>query len=338
MSPRHNNKERAGLHFIAHTIEEEFGWVFREQSIADVGIDALVEQCEEGDPTGSFLALQIKSGEGNVDEKEDTYTYYISNTHYYYWTTLELPIILTCYIKKKNKKKIYWVELIKSNISKTRTRWKIEIPKNQFLDINSIEDFEKILLKNKRKPIGSKGEDSKLVNLGRFAAIDQVSISLNFLNKIITILGQQVRKLSSQTTEATSKEDFEFKLRIFKIQCEIQYVLSSYATRTLTEINIYSQLFSDMLIGYRTKNSIIEPFATVEMLNTMDDETSQLRNLKNSFSKLIEEVELMNKSIIGLRDSNVLKDKRNLKLAILASEQIIEEIRISNILIEQIIE
>jgi len=336
MKERHNNKERVGLHFIAHTIEEEFGWVFREQSISDVGIDAFVEEAKNGNPTGNFIALQIKSGEGNVSEKERSFTYYISNTHYYYWVNLELPIILTVYIKKK-KKKIYWVELSKSKISKTPTRWKIEIPKNQLLNKESESEFQKIIFKSKKKLIPAKSKETEAQKLGKITAIDQVTVSLKFLTEIVNIFREQINKFASQASEATKKEEFELKLRMFRIQCEIQYVLSNYASRALSEINIYAQLFSDALIGFRTKYVILKPLATTEILENEKNELEQLRKLYTAFDKVIEGVGSMRKSIINFGRIEVLKDKSNIKMATLASDQIIEEVEISQKLIQEVL-
>jgi hypothetical protein len=44
MIKRHQKIERVGLHRIAVVVEDEFEWIFREQPIVNVGIDALVEK------------------------------------------------------------------------------------------------------------------------------------------------------------------------------------------------------------------------------------------------------------------------------------------------------
>lgn len=339
MKKRHNNTERAGLHFVAHTIEDEFGWVFREQSVADVGIDALVEQCVEGNPTGKFIALQIKSGEGNVKASRNYFTYYISNTHYYYWMNLELPIILTCYIKK-NKKRVYWVEISKSKIKKTKTRWKIEIPNNQVLTEDAFPKINKIVLNGRKRQLMSKTKinESQIDKLGKIAAMDQVGNSLNFIAHTTDIFGADIRKLTSQTTKAANEYEIEeLRLHLFRIQCEFQYILSNYASRIHTEIQIYSQLFSDCLIGFKTKYSILKSYETTKVIETKSSELKQLKQLKNNYFKIIDGVESMKKSIENLKNSGAIIDRENLDLAILAIEQIIDEMLISQELIDDIL-
>ena len=62
---RYNRTERSGVIETDRIVTNQFGWIFREQPIVDVGIDALIEQVEDGNPTGRFLAVQIKTGAGN---------------------------------------------------------------------------------------------------------------------------------------------------------------------------------------------------------------------------------------------------------------------------------
>ena len=335
MKPRHNNKSRVGLHFIAQIIEDEFEWIFREQTVADVGIDALVEETVNGNPTGTFIALQIKSGKGNVTEKERSFTYYISNTHYYYWINLELPIILTVYIKR-NKKQVYWVELKPTNIQKTKVKWKVEIPKTQVLSKESFNEFEKIALKNKRK-IKRKSNTENQENLVvKFIAIEPMSASLNMMLNIVSSLGKQIDKLSIQTQEATTIADETLKFRLFKIESELQYVLSNYATRTLTEMNIYSQLFSEFLIGWRAKYSLLRPLGTQDIIDMEREETELLLKVHDAFSEAIKGVTSMKSGMKGLENVKLLNDQSNLKLAMLANDQIIHELELSQTMIKQI--
>lgn len=48
---------------------KRLGWIFREQPIEDYGIDAHVEVVENNTPTGTLIALQIKSGKSWFKEK-----------------------------------------------------------------------------------------------------------------------------------------------------------------------------------------------------------------------------------------------------------------------------
>lgn len=55
-----NTNERLGVHYCAG-IAERNKWLFREQPVNDIGIDAHIEYIENGKPK-QLLALQIKSG------------------------------------------------------------------------------------------------------------------------------------------------------------------------------------------------------------------------------------------------------------------------------------
>ncbi len=62
---RYNKTERLGVIETDRIVTKEIDWIFREQPIVDVGLDAIIEQSEDGNPTGKFLAVQIKSEYGN---------------------------------------------------------------------------------------------------------------------------------------------------------------------------------------------------------------------------------------------------------------------------------
>ncbi len=53
-----NATERVGIYQCGIRAEEQ-GWLFREQPVNDIGIDAHIEYVEDGEPR-QLLALQIK--------------------------------------------------------------------------------------------------------------------------------------------------------------------------------------------------------------------------------------------------------------------------------------
>ncbi|MHB8064874.1 MAG: DUF4365 domain-containing protein [Ruminiclostridium sp.] len=61
--------ERIGVSHVASIVHEKMGWIFREQPIADYGIDAQIEIANHECPTGKLIALQIKSGESYFNGK-----------------------------------------------------------------------------------------------------------------------------------------------------------------------------------------------------------------------------------------------------------------------------
>jgi hypothetical protein len=91
----------------------------------------------------------LKSGEGNFYRKGDKLVYYVSNTHYSYWTDLEFPVVIVLYSQKD--KCFYWEQINKKTLVKAKKQWKIEIDKNSRLDKTGIEGFNEIILISKKK-------------------------------------------------------------------------------------------------------------------------------------------------------------------------------------------
>lgn len=94
-----NSTERIGVHNCA-IIAENNNWLFREQPVNDVGIDAHMELIEEssGKPK-QLLALQIKSGASWFKEEKDDCIIFrdINERQYNYWTANSLPCIVVLY-------------------------------------------------------------------------------------------------------------------------------------------------------------------------------------------------------------------------------------------------
>ncbi len=163
---RYDSKERIGVNATEQIFLKDFNWIFREQPLVDVGIDAFVEQAEHGDPKGKFLALQIKSGTGNFHVSTEKITYYVSKVHFEYWTNFDIPIIMIAHII--DEEKTYWQEISKRKIHKTDTRWKLEIPKKNLLNEKAKRHLEKLL--------SSKNDQSDLIKIFRGEQIDESSI------------------------------------------------------------------------------------------------------------------------------------------------------------------
>ena len=57
-----NSIERVGV-LNCGKIAEKNGWMFREQPVNDIGIDAHIEKVDDYGKSRKLLAIQIKSGE-----------------------------------------------------------------------------------------------------------------------------------------------------------------------------------------------------------------------------------------------------------------------------------
>ncbi len=127
--------ERVGVHKVALIFLEEFGWIEREQTITDVGIDMQVEIVEDNIPTGQLLALQIKSGNSYFkEEKDNAFIFRGEKKHLEYWSNYSLPVFLILHNPTTNK--TYWQRVTPTETVETKKGWKIAVPHSQLLSIS----------------------------------------------------------------------------------------------------------------------------------------------------------------------------------------------------------
>lgn len=140
----HNNiTERKGVNAVA-TMFTNMGWVFRETTHTDFGIDGDVEQVIEGMPTGHHIALQIKSGTSYLKEnKNGRITFYIDEWHYKYWLQYDRPVIILFYDEQSNT--VIWEQVKLSNISSTKRQFKVEVNPNKVLNDSCIDELLNII-------------------------------------------------------------------------------------------------------------------------------------------------------------------------------------------------
>ena len=139
---RINLIERIGVHKVALIFLEDFGWIEREQTVSDVGIDMQVEIVDNGMPTGQLIALQIKSGPSYFNEKKDgNIIYRGKKAHLEYWLNHSLPVLIALYNPQDNL--TLWQKVIPENILETDKGWKTEIPTSQTLKVDFKEEITK---------------------------------------------------------------------------------------------------------------------------------------------------------------------------------------------------
>ena len=113
-----NTTERIGVSYCSLKAAE-MKWMFREQPIDDIGIDAHMERTDKDGKVQQLLALQIKSGESYFKENKGGYIVFrdIDDRQYNYWTTNTLPCIVVLYNPKD--KMCIWEKLTDETIQKT---------------------------------------------------------------------------------------------------------------------------------------------------------------------------------------------------------------------------
>jgi hypothetical protein len=136
---RYDPTERLGVNEVERITLNELGWIFREQPIEDMGIDAHLERVQEGKPDGKLLALQIKTGASHFREKEKSYIYYGKIIHLDYWTGHSLPVILLAHLPMNNE--TYWQVITEQTVTRTSKGWKVETPKSNIFGRSSLEEL-----------------------------------------------------------------------------------------------------------------------------------------------------------------------------------------------------
>jgi hypothetical protein len=145
---RHSNTERVGVNKVESFFIEEFDWIFRPQDISDYGIDAIVEQSINGNPTGKLLALQIKSGDSHFyKNKNGELVFYFTNVHYEYWINLDIPVLLIGYLSSKN---LIWSVVNHNTVRRTKSNYSLHFKEENQLKKESIKEIEMCFLEIKR--------------------------------------------------------------------------------------------------------------------------------------------------------------------------------------------
>jgi len=140
---RYSPTEQVGVHAVGLVVAGELKWIFREQVVVDMGIDAHLEVVNKDDPTGRLIALQIKTGKSYFKEQSETSIVYRGkNAHLDYWTKHALPVVIV--LHDIDEKKTYWESVTAKNIVKTKKGWKLDIPKEQVLDARAAETLSRI--------------------------------------------------------------------------------------------------------------------------------------------------------------------------------------------------
>lgn len=131
--------DQSGVHSVGQFFSDS-GWLFREQSSNDFGIDAQVEIVEKDVSTGKLIAMQIKSGKSYFCEYSETsFVFRSDDRHINYWLNHSLPVIVVLY--NPENKILYWENVAENTIKKTKSSWKIEIPKTKVLNSDSLVDL-----------------------------------------------------------------------------------------------------------------------------------------------------------------------------------------------------
>lgn len=134
-----NKTERIGVHKVAWVLSE-MGFIFRETSNSDTGVDGQIEEVDENNnATGRIMAVQIKSGSSYLNENGTNWTFYVDEAHKNYWRLFPIPVMLLVY--NPNDKNVYFVDA-KYVLNATG---RIDIPKKNVLCEENKSEFLKTI-------------------------------------------------------------------------------------------------------------------------------------------------------------------------------------------------
>lgn len=311
---RFNNTERLGVNKTDEIVTKKLGWIFREQTISDVGIDAIVEQVDNGYPTGKLIAVQIKSGKGNFHLSDKKITHYISNIHYNYWLSLNIPIILIAYFPESDK--IYWDEISESTLKRTKKKWKIEIPKTKRFNENSEKKLIQLLSAKPQENILFelyKGSPKPETIFDIAERVECISESTKSIYKIIEIISEMREntneynlKLKEFAEKGHSDKDQEVKSSFKGFGRSLNII----SKRLENEIELFSETFSEGFYAY--EQIVTLNFTLTENVKDLLNAKSSIENIPESVSTALEGIESMRNGVNGLpKKYSTLREARS---------------------------
>lgn len=126
--------ERTGVLKISTLINDR-GLIFRETPHTDVGIDGQIEYVNSGgEVTGQLVAVQIKSGDSYLNDKEDHWVFYPQKKHRFYWAGYPLQVIIFIYSPKNGC--TYFANVTRQ-LNSNETDRPIKIAKNSIFELTS---------------------------------------------------------------------------------------------------------------------------------------------------------------------------------------------------------
>lgn len=299
---RYDNTERLGVIETDRIVTKEIGWIFREQPVIDVGLDAIIEETQKGDPTGKFLAVQIKSGAGNFFVSDKKITYYVSNIHYNYWLNLNIPIILVAYFPKIEK--TYWIQIAENSLKKTGKRWKLEIPKNQEFNIKAKNRLIEILSDKKDKSFVFELYKGKIDPDTLYDIIENVKCISDSIVNIIKIV-DSIYELK-ENTDNFNNELYQFSAKGLSdkdlvVKASINgfaRLINITAKRIENEIIIFSELYSEGL--YAFEQIILLQYSFTQDLQNLINAKGSIDKLPSSIDEAIDGINKMRNAVFRL--------------------------------------
>ncbi len=144
---------RIGVHLVGLRVHKELGWIFRETSSSDMGIDGEIE-LRQPDKTshGRLISVQVKTGPRFLRERSAAgYVYRGSYKHLRYWMAHTTPVVLI--LCNPDEGMCLWQDIDLQKVRFHNKGWSIEVPFEQRLTAESIEPLEKVANRLQKKDL-----------------------------------------------------------------------------------------------------------------------------------------------------------------------------------------
>lgn len=336
---RYSNTERLGVNESNRVFTKDINWIFRELSIADFGVDAIIEETKENDPTGRLLAAQIKSGLGNFHVSDKSLTYYVSNIHYSYWNGYVLPVILIAYLP--NEELLIWQVISPTTLKKTPKKWKIDIPKNKILGSKSTVELTKILDARFKTVTKSESFEGDPLSVDIYEIVENVSFIKEASKSTLRFIDTMTDMKSSSDSLAGKIEVFskqglsEFDPQVVASINKFAHELIISARRIENENSIFSEAFGMGISAYTQVST---------MYYSLTNDDNIISETKQVFSNLLTPLIEAQAGVTYMRNSISKLPKKYTKLKVArnrmvdAIDSLLEEYNIAETIIKDFIE
>lgn len=129
------------MNAVERIVTHDMKWIWREQPVADFGIDGQIEPIgDDGRPNGQLIAVQVKSGPSYFRGTKDNLTFRVDDDHLRYWDQHALPTILVLHNPKDDATVWQWADFRTAHA--TRKGWRIDVPRNKTFGAESLAELQ----------------------------------------------------------------------------------------------------------------------------------------------------------------------------------------------------
>ncbi|WKA31334.1 DUF4365 domain-containing protein [Bradyrhizobium roseum] len=134
-----------GRRMVETQVHEALGWLFRDVSRDDLGIDGLVEVVDPNrESRGRTFAVQIKCGHSFFSEEtSEGYIYRGSFNHLNYWLEHSLPVVLV--LCNPDSRICYWIPIEPQYVERHQKGWSVVVPKSKTLTVECKHDLMNVV-------------------------------------------------------------------------------------------------------------------------------------------------------------------------------------------------